>query len=620
MRCPPLLALALLLPLTSGCAYFTSATVGVHHVGSDRVEQSLESSALNSEQPSAMAMLELHLAGVEELYEDDPVRALVTLHEQTVVSSRREAVYALAELSYATAKHLRSREHYAAAAVYAYTYLLGPDWPEAANPYDRRFRWACELYNRGLREALMTDDRSHIELTSGSWSLPVGKLEVAVDTSAFPFSLHKYELLAADEYEVWGLSMRMRDSGLGVPLVASLKRGTSSSTDASHELKYGYVPATCFLRLPGELRDLGNGVNATLELRSAYGTQSVSVGGQRVPLESDFSTALAHALDRSNFWEFSLSGFFDGSKSLSVNGIKLVQPYEPGRIPVVFVHGTASNPANWAEMFNLLESDPELRTHYQCWFYVYSTGNPLLFSAARLREELTELVETLDPDHHDAALRQMVLVGHSQGGLMSKLQVVDGKIDWWNEFAGVPIEQCGLKPEQEARVREVLEFQALPFVQRVIFLSTPHRGSYQADRPFSRFVSGLISLPSDVLDLRENLQNNARLPRKMESQLFTSLDGMKTTSPILRLLAEAPVAPGVRLHSIIPIGDADPAHPEKASDGVVKYKSAHVDDAASELVIPGGHSCQASPPAIREVVRILHEHLAATAVELAPAK
>ena len=62
---------------------------------------------------------------------------------------------------------------------------------------------------------------------------------------------------------------------------------------------------------------------------------------------------------------------------------------------------------------------------FQFWFFTYETGNPILYSAMRLREALETAVATLDPAAQDPALRQMVLLGHSQGGLLVKLMVVD---------------------------------------------------------------------------------------------------------------------------------------------------------------------------------------------------
>ena len=108
-----------------------------------------------------------------------------------------------------------------------------------------------------------------------------------------------------------------------------------------------------------------------------------------MPLESDFSAALALALESlAASGSFSSRGFFERRRRRGENGLFMGRPYQPGLVPVVFVHGTASNPAYWAEMFNLLQADPEIRERMQFWFFQYPTGLPIPFSAAMLRDEL----------------------------------------------------------------------------------------------------------------------------------------------------------------------------------------------------------------------------------------
>ncbi len=60
-------------------------------------------------------------------------------------------------------------------------------------------------------------------------------------------------------------------------------------------------------------------------------------------------------------------------------------------------------------------------------------------------------------------------------------------------------------------------------------------------------------------------------------------------------------------HSIIPV--LDERDLQKARDGVVEYKSAHVDYVESELIVRSPHSCLNQPATVEEVRRILHEHL-----------
>ena len=64
----------------------------------------------------------------------------------------------------------------------------------------------------------------------------------------------------------------------------------------------------------------------------------------------------------------------------------------------MFVHGTASSAARWADMINDLSSDTELRQRYAMWFFSYDSGNPIAYSGMQLRDSLTEAVTRADPE------------------------------------------------------------------------------------------------------------------------------------------------------------------------------------------------------------------------------
>src|SRR5690606_28663223 len=125
-------------------------------------------------------------------------------------------------------------------------------------------------------------------------------------------------------------------------------------------------------------------------------------------------------------------GFLDTNKAASIAGMYMVEPYDPNKIPVVMVHGLWSSPVTWMEMFNDLRAWPELRDQYQFWFYRYPTGQPFWTSAAGMRKDLQDVRNTLDPQHENTALDQMVLVGHSMGGLVSRMQTFESHDDFWH--------------------------------------------------------------------------------------------------------------------------------------------------------------------------------------------
>jgi hypothetical protein len=93
-----------------------------------------------------------------------------------------------------------------------------------------------------------------------------------------------------------------------------------------------------------------------------------------------------------------------------------------------------------------------------------------------------------------------------------------------------------------------------------------------------------------------------------DRRAFNSINGMSPGNPGIEAVRKIPVAPGIHAHSIIPTLQDGPL--EDRNDGVVEYKSAHIDGVESELVIEHqGHSTQSNPLAVREVRRILLDQL-----------
>jgi Alpha/beta hydrolase family len=283
----------------------------------------------------------------------------------------------------------------------------------------------------------------------------------------------------------------------------------------------------------------------------------------------------------------------------------MLHPHRAGRMPLVLVHGTASSPARWAELVNELENDPRFWQNYEIWLFMYNTGNPIAYSALLLRDALTELVTELDPSGTDSGLKNIVVAGHSQGGLLTKMTVIDSGMQLW-PFS-VPPEQLGVSDEFRDLVTRGLILKPLPFVKEVIFIATPHRGSYQALGIFGDLASWLVNMPGrfaklslDVLTLQK--QGFILGPF---SGIPTSITNMNPNNRFIKALSAIPIVDGVVAHSIIAVQGDGP--PEQGDDGVVKYSSAHIDGVASEKIVRSSHSTQGHPETIQEIKRILYE-------------
>lgn len=600
------LAPLLLIGLLAGCA----TPIGVTRVTAEKSYQIATVNPLNQGVVSNSARAVLHRYNLRETFSTDPRGAIRFLHDTAIHDDRRDILFALAELSYLGGEKLQASSSPEAAdaflqsAVYAYLYLLGDGAQPPPTAYDIRFREACDLYNRALGRAFPAKEDGTLEFRSGPRQLTAGELNITLKPETLAWKLENLDgLLPADAYDVHGFTVRNRTPGLGAPLIALTPKSPETP-------RGGVLPVTAFLRVPPRVTELGKSTeSATLEFYSAYDDTEVQVNGRTVPLETDSTAPLAYRLDNPEIWNIGVRRFLTAAKI--TNPVILIQPYEPGRIPVVLVHGTASSPVWWAEMINTLRDDPVIRKRFQFWFFQYNSSNPVLLSAGQLRETLAEMVAKLDPTGQDAAMRRMVVIGHSQGGLLTKMTTVEPGDSIWKSVSDKNFDDLEADQEIKELLRRIFFFEPLPFVTRVVFISTPHRGSYLTKNWIRRLVRRFVSLPVDLLfhkaEMYSKISKQLKLPTGVRDKVPTSIDGMSAENPVLHALADLPLRPGVTGHSIVAVKPG--MEIETGNDGVVEYKSAHIDGVESEFIVRTGHSCQGHPFTIEEARRILLEHV-----------
>jgi pimeloyl-ACP methyl ester carboxylesterase len=581
--------------------------VRVRRADPQSVLRELTRSVLTSSAVSGPTHNVLHRYGLVDAFARHPEQVLADLHRQATESDGDpDLVFALAELSFAHAERTGQRSHHIASALYAFAFLFPERTDLVPHRFDPRVRIAADLYNRGLTRGLATDDGREVAVAGGVHALPFGELRVEFDPATLRWGDRRLvHFVPAAEVQVHGLRERYRRTGLGVPLAAGtapLEDGHEPDEFVAQETR---VPVTAILHVPTPRGQLAAGeVRATLTLHDALVTERVRVATRDVPLEVEPTAALAYMLSEQRFWDVELKGLF-GSAIVGDDPMRLmaVQPYRRGRIPVVFVHGTASSPGRWADMVNDLLNDPRVRERFQIWYFTYDTGNPILYTADGLRESLRQAVARLDPEGSDPALRQMVVIGHSQGGLLTKSTVIDSgdRLYVW----GTPVDRLRVSEKTRAYIRRVAFLEPLPFVRRVVFIATPHQGSYVAGNWLAHQTARFIRLPGRLLEVgAEVVKGN---PELATERITTAIDDMTPRNPLVKALADIPVAPEVASHSIVAVQGNGPV--EDGDDGVVEYRSAHRTDVDSEVVVRAAHSCQSEPQTIAEVRRILLLHL-----------
>lgn len=606
------LAWAALIPAL--CALGCATPVGVRPASEVAVYRQLTENALAGERASIFSSQILARLSISERFEIDPKGTLAMLHAGLGRPGEQDRLFALAELSYFYASHSRDRQYFLAAAVYAYVYLFPGHRALEPNPYDPRQRLAMDLYNRAITDGLRARQGGGIDLTPRRLALPFGHIDLTVVPTGLAYDGYQFaSFVALENFKIHGLRNYYRTPGIGVALSARVKpiAGHAASPWIAPQVK---APVTALVRFQSPRQALNDGrLTGKIELYDVDVNPTARIEGRSVPLESAPSAELAYRLNDSPLWDFEIAGFRRGDFNLfgEVNegALYFLSPWRPGRIPVVFVHGTASSPARWAELINELSSDSHIASRYQFWFFLYNSGNPIALSAMMLRENLQKAVNELDPGGKDPALRNMVVIGHSQGGLLAKMTAVNSGTRFWNIISQEPFEKAKLSPATRDLLRRAMFIEPLPFVRRIIFIATPHHGSYMAENFAGKIARRFITLPATLSKTgTELIKLNPAGAANNAWRIPTAIDNMSWSNPFLRTLFSLPLAPGVQAHSIIAVKGKNPA--EQGKDGVVRYSSAHLDGAQSELVVRSGHSCQANPHTIEEVRRILYEHAA----------
>jgi pimeloyl-ACP methyl ester carboxylesterase len=339
--------------------------------------------------------------------------------------------------------------------------------------------------------------------------------------------------------------------------------------------------------------------NATLALRRPAKQPTAIVEGKVRPLAANFSAPISYYQPPANLLLVGVMGALRSAHYEKKTGLYFLQPYDPDRIPVVFVHGLISTPFDWVQTINGLQADPEIRKRYQFWVFAYPTGNPVLYSALRLREELAK-VDKFYPGHKD-----YVLVGHSMGGLLSQAQVTSMTRADWEQTVGEPAMRLFATLRPEDLVVKATTFKANPRIKRVVFICTPHRGSKMASGGIGALAIKLISLPVDLATTMKSEIPEETLRKINNGRLPNSVSNLAPKAPYLAVLNKLSIqAP---YHSII--GDRGRGDSPNSTDGVVPYWSSHLDGAQSEVIVPGPHGACELPQTIAELDRILRLHL-----------
>lgn len=392
--------------------------------------------------------------------------------------------------------------------------------------------------------------------------------------------------------------------GFGVPVVVSKNRGTSSRCSER------FFPPRSIFAATVVLRPSADGAQAeasVLEFYNPLNMATTCVRGQGVALAGDISAPFEYRLRTGQRTAF--LGFLNPGATEADDGLRFLEPYQAEKIPVIFVHGLLADPSSWFDMVNDLRTQAWFNERYQVWAFGYATGKPPIAAAAKLRNDCREAVAILDPQGNDAALRQMVLVGHSMGALVSKMQVTYSEERIWDSVAKIPFESIHSNARTRSMLAERFFFDPQPFVSRVVFIAAVHQGSSFAARGIGQISSALVERSPQDEAVHDELvaANPNAFTKKFVRRMPTSVDLLEPQDPTLAAIRTLHVAPCVKLHSII--GTGRTLLLDGPGDGVVTVTSARHPGVASECFVDATHTTILRHPDTQaEIRRILLEH------------
>jgi pimeloyl-ACP methyl ester carboxylesterase len=463
---------------------------------------------------------------------------------------------------------------------------------------------ARSIYNFAVARVVQDVDRTDLE----PWRHPVA---VVTDEGRYTLVSPKpvdadhdpsrYDLFPTDTLKIGGTFFKTYStvSGLGAP-IAVVGRTVSPHFRQQHKLRRIYAPITAIVRFSGR--------KASLEFMDPLNAERITLNKQTFRLAADFDAPTALLVARERPERLGLSRVMNPEAYADTALLTRLQQFDPARTPVIFVHGLQETGASWAPMIDSLRDDPAIRKHYQFWYFSYPSGYPYPYAAALFRQDL-DGIERAFPNH-----KRIVLIGHSMGGMICRLMVTDAGGKIWRDFFATPPARTPLASDTRKLLEEALIFNHRPDIQRVIFISTPHRGSELASNWIGRIGAALVRTPQRFISIYAStkpllIADPAVRPL---NRMPNSVDTLEPNDRFVEAVNKLPITPGIPYHSIM--GDRGRGDTPNSSDGVVPYWSSHLQGAQSELIVNSDHGAQFNPQAIREVERILKLNLSHSAV------
>ncbi|RSE32118.1 lipase family alpha/beta hydrolase [Acinetobacter junii] len=513
---------------------------------------------------------------------------------------------------------------------YSYAYLFKTSRAPQERLFDNRQVQIRDFYNQALTQLVNIHSLRNPSKDLAP-TIKIGKSTYTIDIQAYQrlqnMKLEKF--VSSYNMNFSGLRAINRRDGFGSDFVAVFPADTANKFENKYILdplnynypkgtnpnihKARYLAATIIAqpkRAAATADEVLNSPEFEIKVYDPYSVEKVNIAGKPYSLAANFSAPYGLWLSENNLGAAAYLTLIDRDQHLTMPHLYMLEPYNPNKKVIVLVHGLASSPEAWIAVTNDIMGDPVLREHYQVWQVFYSTNMPILESRFQIYALLKQAFGSVNMQ--DAAAKDAVLIGHSMGGIISRLLVSNADIS--KEALVMMSSRQQTRLRKHPVIGERLKMQPISNFDRAIFLAAPHKGTDYADRWFTLAARKIIKLPTTFLTtLADTLTSNDVELKDFVKTLTNDViqngpSDLSKKSKFMELTADIPPQKGLLFHSIM--GNITKSQdPNIMTDGIVPYKSAHLDGAVSEKIITGGHSIQETPEAVLELRRILRQHL-----------
>src|SRR5438132_2623165 len=206
---------------------------------------------------------------------------------------------------------------------------------------------ARNLYNFSVARAVANVERANIQPWRREVSVTLDQTKYLLTTPKPVDQEHdpsRYDLFPTDTLKISGRFFKTtsRVSGIGAPLVA-VGREENPQFRQQYKLRRVYAPATAVIQFSGQKADL--------KFVDPFQAERVALGKRNFPLAVDLSAPTAMLIARERPERLGFARVINPQRYADTARLTQLQPFDPARTPVIFVHGLQETPASWTPMF-----------------------------------------------------------------------------------------------------------------------------------------------------------------------------------------------------------------------------------------------------------------------------